>query len=95
MTVDHLGTVPEVRPSAAPALGVVPPGALADPRAFTEGLFALVRAAKEAVGQVIFSVPGLDEAALEAVRQWEFTPTLINGVPTPVTMTLAVQFVRP
>lgn len=27
------------------------------------------------------SLPGLDESALEAVRQWEFTPALRDGVP--------------
>jgi protein TonB len=34
----------------------------------------------------------LDNAALDAVRQWEFTPTLINGVPTKVIMTVTVNF---
>ena len=34
----------------------------------------------------------LDSAALEAVRQWEFTPTLLNGVPVPVIMTVTVAF---
>jgi len=34
----------------------------------------------------------LDAAALDAVRQWEFTPTLLNGVPVPVIMTVTVQF---
>ena len=32
------------------------------------------------------------EAALEAVRQWEFTPTLLNGLPVPVIMTTTVNF---
>jgi protein TonB len=36
--------------------------------------------------------PLLDAAALEAVRQWEFTPTLLNGVPTAVIMTVTVNF---
>jgi TonB family protein len=36
--------------------------------------------------------PLLDEAALEAVRAWEYTPTLLNGQPTPVIMTVTVQF---
>jgi hypothetical protein len=26
------------------------------------------------------------------VRQWEFTPTLLNGSPVPVIMTMTVQF---
>ncbi len=37
-------------------------------------------------------VPLLDEAAIEAVRQWEYTPTLLNGVPVPVIMTVTVKF---
>jgi periplasmic protein TonB len=41
---------------------------------------------------VVRSVPALDAAAIEAVRQWEFEPTLLNGVPTPVIMTVTVQF---
>ena len=34
----------------------------------------------------------LDEAALAAVRGWEYTPTLLNGTPTPVIMTVTVVF---
>lgn len=41
---------------------------------------------------VLRSVPLLDQAALEAVKQWEYTPTLLNGVPTPVIMTVTVTF---
>ena len=42
--------------------------------------------------KVLRSIPLLDQAALDAVRQWEFTPTLLNGVPVPVIMTVTVQF---
>jgi len=35
---------------------------------------------------------GLDEAAIEAVMQWEFTPATLNGVPVDVYMTLTVDF---
>src|SRR5262249_25782270 len=42
--------------------------------------------------RVIRSVPLLDQAALDAVRQWQFTPTLLNGTATPVLMTLTVNF---
>ena len=42
--------------------------------------------------RVIRSIPLLDQAALDAVRQWEFTPTLLNGVPVPVIMTMTVNF---
>jgi len=42
--------------------------------------------------RVLRSIPLLDEAALDAVRQWEFTPTLVNGQPVPVIMTVTVNF---
>jgi protein TonB len=42
--------------------------------------------------RVLRSAPLLDEAALAAVRQWIFTPTLLNGVPVPVIMTVTVNF---
>jgi protein TonB len=34
----------------------------------------------------------LDQAALDAVLQWEFLPTLLNGQPVPVIMTVTVNF---
>ena len=42
--------------------------------------------------KVVRSVPGLDEAALDAVRQWKFTPTLKDGTPVGVVMTVTVNF---
>lgn len=42
--------------------------------------------------RLLRSAPFLDEAALDAVRQWQFTPTLLNGVPVPVLMTVTVRF---
>jgi protein TonB len=42
--------------------------------------------------RVIRSIPLLDQAAIDAVMQWEFTPTLLNGVPVPVIMTVTVNF---
>jgi beta-lactamase regulating signal transducer with metallopeptidase domain len=36
--------------------------------------------------------PDLVAAATAAVQQWEFTPTLLNGVPVPVTMRVRTQF---
>ena len=177
VTVDHLGTVGEVRTVGVPVIGAIPPGTLGDELAFRAGLLALVRAAKDAVGQWVYqppadppiafdvvirfdsgsdgevvspasqpidrtysggapgprkikhvspvypaaareakvsgivileadigadgrvldarvlrSIPELDEAALEAVKQWEFTPTVVNGVPSPFRMTLTIQF---
>jgi len=41
---------------------------------------------------VLKSVPLLDGAALEAVKQWRFEPTLVNGVPTAVRCTITVNF---
>ena len=42
--------------------------------------------------QILRSVNGLDEAAMAAVRQWRYTPTLLNGEPVPVLMTVTVNF---
>jgi TonB family protein len=42
--------------------------------------------------KVLRSIPQLDDAALTAVRQWEFTPTEVNGVRVPVIMTVTVNF---
>jgi protein TonB len=38
------------------------------------------------------SIPLLDQAALDAVRQWMFTPTVVNGQPVPVIMAVTVNF---
>jgi len=50
---------------------------------------------KVADARVVKSVPLLDQAALDAVRQWEYQPSLLNGVPTAVVMTVTVKFTRP
>lgn len=42
--------------------------------------------------RILRSVPALDAAALEAVRQWRYRPALLNGVPIPVIMTVTVRF---
>ena len=42
--------------------------------------------------KILRSVPLLDQAAIDAVRQWQFTPTMLNGVPVPVIMTVTVNF---
>ncbi|OYV99799.1 MAG: hypothetical protein B7X11_05015, partial [Acidobacteria bacterium 37-65-4] len=41
---------------------------------------------------VIRSIALLDQAALDAVKQWKYTPTTLNGVPVPVIMTVTVNF---
>jgi len=42
--------------------------------------------------KVLRGIPLLDQAAVDAVRQWVYTPTLLNGVPVPVIMTVTVNF---
>jgi TonB family protein len=42
--------------------------------------------------RVVHSIPMLDQAAIDAISQWEFTPTLLNGVPTPVVFMVTVNF---
>ena len=50
---------------------------------------------KVADARVLKSVPLLDQAALDAVRQWEYQPSLLNGVPTVVILTVTIKFTRP
>lgn len=42
--------------------------------------------------RVLRSAPLLDDAAVDAVRQWRYTPTLLNGVAVPVVMSVTVNF---
>jgi protein TonB len=42
--------------------------------------------------RVLRSIPLLDQAAVDAVRQWRFTPTLLNGEPVPIVMNVTVKF---
>ena len=42
--------------------------------------------------KVLRSIPLLDQAAVDAVREWVYTPTLLNGIPVPVVMTVTVNF---
>jgi TonB family protein len=42
--------------------------------------------------KVLRSIPQLDQAALDTVRQWRYEPTLLNGTPVPVIMTVTVNF---
>jgi TonB family protein len=45
--------------------------------------------------KILRSIPLLDEAALEAVRQWQFSPSVVNGHVVPVKMTVTVNFTPP
>jgi TonB family protein len=44
--------------------------------------------------QVLKSIPLLDQAAIDAVLQWKYRPTLLNGTAVPVVMTVTVNFAR-
>ena len=42
--------------------------------------------------RVLRSIPLLDRAAIDAVSQWRYTPTRLNGVAVPVLLTVTVSF---
>jgi TonB family protein len=42
--------------------------------------------------RIVRSTPAFDQAALDAVLQWEFTPTLLDGRPIPVLLTITLRF---
>lgn len=42
--------------------------------------------------RVLRSIPALDQAAIDAVRQWRFTPTRVNGAAVPIAMNVTVTF---
>lgn len=55
------------------------------------------RAASEDVlhltnARVLRSIPMLDQAAIDAVLQWVYEPTLLNGVPVEVEMDAYINF---
>ena len=50
---------------------------------------------KVAATRVVKSVPLLDQAALDAVKQWEYRPSLLNGKPTAVVVMVTVRFTQP
>ena len=73
-----------------PVYPVIAQQAKVDGIVIIEAIIGIDGRVKEA--RVLRSRPLLDEAALEAVRQWVFTPTMLNGVPVPVIMTVTVNF---
>jgi protein TonB len=44
--------------------------------------------------RVLKSIPPLDDAALQAVREWRYDPTIVDGKAVPVRMTVTVNFTR-
>lgn len=45
--------------------------------------------------KILRSIPLLDQSAIDAVKQWEFTPTVQNGVPVSVITKIEVPFAFP
>jgi len=94
------GTAPKV-----PGSHIIPPKPikLVDPvypeAAIKSGIAGVVtvEATTDIRGQIVAikvlkSVPGLDQAAIDAVKQWVYEPMVINGNPKPVTFSMTVQF---
>jgi protein TonB len=42
--------------------------------------------------KVLRSVKFLDQAAVDAVRLWKYTPLVLNGIPTPFVLTVTLNF---
>ncbi|MCG6920756.1 MAG: energy transducer TonB [Acidobacteria bacterium] len=42
--------------------------------------------------KVLRGIPLLEQAAVDAVKEWVYTPTLMDGVPVPVLLTVTVRF---
>jgi TonB family protein len=42
--------------------------------------------------KVLKSIPALDKAAIDAVRQWVYEPYLSDGIPKPISFSITVQF---
>lgn len=86
------GSIPEPR-KLRNVNPVYPPDAL---QARLQGVVVLEctidTAGKVTEVRTLRGVPLLTEAAVAAVKQWEYTPTLLNGVPVPVIMTVTVNF---
>ena len=34
----------------------------------------------------------LDKAAIDALKQWQYTPLILNGIPTPFVLTVTFTF---
>lgn len=75
--------VDPVYPEAAKAAGVSGV-VIIDIRIGTDGSVVEAR--------VLRSIPLLDQAALDAVYQWKYEPTLLNGEAVEVLMTVTVNF---
>ena len=50
---------------------------------------------KVAAVDVVRSIPGLDDAAIDAVKQWEYEPAKVAGKPVAVKLTVPITFLMP
>jgi protein TonB len=72
---------------------IYPSGALSDQARGAVVLEAIVNIdGKVEDAKVIRSIPQLDQAAIDAVRQWEFVPARLNGSVVAVIITVIVNF---
>jgi protein TonB len=78
-TVDVRPIYPEIA-RAARVQGLVVMEAVLDPSGHVTQL------------RVIRSVPMLDQAAMDAVKQWRYTPSIYYGKPVSVLMTITINF---
>ena len=42
--------------------------------------------------KVLKSIPELDQAAIDAVKQWRYAPLVLNGTPTPFVLSVTLNF---
>jgi protein TonB len=99
---------PSVRPPSKPIplhQGIVPPRKIVDVKPLYPSLAQVARQEGVVILETIIDTRGnvetvrvlrgyplLDQPAVDAVRQWRFTPALLNGQPIPVVMTVTVNF---
>jgi protein TonB len=74
----------------APAYPVIARTAGVEGVVIIEAVIAVDGTVRDA--RVLRSVPLLDHAALDAVKQWRYAPTRLGGVAVPVIVTVTVQF---
>ena len=88
--VGDLLRAPQKIKDAAPRYPAVAQAARVEGVVILEAIIAEDGAVQDV--RVLRSKPLLDDAAIDAVRQWRFTPTLLNGQPVTVVMTVTVVF---
>jgi TonB family protein len=107
-SIDGGGPAPDARPFRGPirqGRGISPPrklrhvAAIYPAGAKAAGVRGIVileltigPAGRVDEAHVLRSVPGLDQAALDAVRQWEYAPTRFHGEPVSIVVAVTVSF---